>query len=465
MTMAKTLQVLQAFDRAVITEIPVDDAQALESKLAAATRMMRDRDAWLKPHQRSAILLRAVSLLEARQAHFAQLIAREGGKPYTDAAVEVVRAIDGLRNAADELRGFAGREIPMGLTPASDGRWAFTTKEPIGIVAAISAFNHPLNLIVHQVAPAIAVGCPVIVKPATATPLSCIDFVALLREAGLDEPWCQTFITDDNALAERLATDPRVAFLSFIGSAKVGWYLRGKLAPGTRCALEHGGAAPVIVDRSASLDRIIEPIVKGGYYHAGQVCVSTQRIFVHTDIVKEFVDRLAARVQSLRVGDPLLRETEVGPLINPHEADRVMSWTDEAVSAGAKIIGGGRQSETTLTPAILIEPAADAKVSLLEVFGPITCVYGFQKLDKAIDVANSLPFAFQASVFSTDIGPAMRVARRLDASTVLVNDHTAFRTDWMPFAGRRQSGYGVGGIPYSMEEMSQDKMVVLRYDG
>jgi len=465
MTMAKTLQVLQAFDRAVITEIPVDDAQALESKLAAATRMMRDRDAWLKPHQRSAILLRAVGLLEARQAHFAQLIAREGGKPYTDAAVEVVRAIDGLRNAADELRGFAGREIPMGLTPASDGRWAFTTKEPIGIVAAISAFNHPLNLIVHQVAPAIAVGCPVIVKPATATPLSCIDFVALLREAGLDEPWCQTFITDDNALAERLATDPRVAFLSFIGSAKVGWYLRGKLAPGTRCALEHGGAAPVIVDRSASLDRIIEPIVKGGYYHAGQVCVSTQRIFVHTDIVKEFVDRLAARVQSLRVGDPLLRETEVGPLINPHEADRVMSWTDEAVSAGAKIIGGGRQSETTLTPAILIEPAADAKVSLLEVFGPITCVYGFQKLDKAIDVANSLPFAFQASVFSTDIGPAMRAARRLDASTVLVNDHTAFRTDWMPFAGRRQSGYGVGGIPYSMEEMSQDKMVVLRYDG
>ena len=465
MTMAKTLQVLQAFDRAVITEIPVDDAQALESKLAAATRMMRDRDAWLKPHQRSAILLRAVGLLEARQAHFAQLIAREGGKPYTDAAVEVVRAIDGLRNAADELRGFAGREIPMGLTPASDGRWAFTTKEPIGIVAAISAFNHPLNLIVHQVAPAIAVGCPVIVKPATATPLSCIDFVALLREAGLDEPWCQTFITDDNALAERLATDPRVAFLSFIGSAKVGWYLRGKLAPGTRCALEHGGAAPVIVDRSASLDRIIEPIVKGGYYHAGQVCVSTQRIFVHTDIVKEFVDRLAARVQSLRVGDPLLRETEVGPLINPHEADRVMSWTDEAVSAGAKIIGGGRQSETTLTPAILIEPAADAKVSLLEVFGPITCVYGFQELDKAIDVANSLPFAFQASVFSTDIGPAMRAARRLDASTVLVNDHTAFRTDWMPFAGRRQSGYGVGGIPYSMEEMSQDKMVVLRYDG
>jgi acyl-CoA reductase-like NAD-dependent aldehyde dehydrogenase len=465
MTMAQTLQVVQAFDRAVITEVPADDARALEAKLAAANRMLRDRDAWLKPHQRSAILLRAVDLLEARQTHFAQLIAREGGKPYADAAVEVTRAIDGLRNAADELRSFAGREIPMGLTAASDGRWAFTTKEPIGIVAAISAFNHPLNLIVHQVAPAIAVGCPVIVKPATATPLSCIDFVALLREAGLDEPWCQTFVTDDNSLAERLATDPRVAFLSFIGSAKVGWYLRSKLPPGTRCALEHGGAAPVIVDRSAPLDRIIEPIVKGGYYHAGQVCVSTQRIFVHADVVEDFVERLGARVRSLRVGDPLLQETEVGPLITPHEATRVTSWIDEAVSAGTVIIGGGRLSETTLIPAVLVEPAADAKVSLLEVFGPVTCVYGYRDLDKAIDIANSLPFAFQASVFSADIAPAMRAARRLDASTVLVNDHTAFRTDWMPFAGRRQSGYGVGGIPYSMEEMSQDKMVVLRYDG
>ncbi|GLQ46017.1 hypothetical protein GCM10007862_10680 [Dyella lipolytica] len=181
--------------------------------------------------------------------------------------------------------------------------------------------------------------------------------------------------------------------------------------------------------------------------------------------MQDFVERLAARVRSLRVGDPLLQETDVGPLINPHEVNRVSSWTDEAVSGGATIIGGGRQSETTLTPAILLDPAADSKVSQLEIFGPVTCVYGFRALDSAIDIANALPFAFQASVFSTDIGPAMRAAQRLDASTVLVNDHTAFRTDWMPFAGRRQSGYGVGGIPYSMKEMSQEKMLVLRYDG
>src|SRR5258706_15537378 len=200
--MSQKLQIVQAFDRAVITEIPADDSQALETKIASAARVMRERDAWLKPHQRSAILQRTAGLLEARQTQFARLIAQEGGKPLTDAAAEVLRAIDGLRNAADELRNFAGREIPMGLTRASEGRWAFTTKEPIGVVAAISAFNHPLNLIVHQVAPAIATGCPVIVKPATTTPLCGKRFVELVHEAGLPPDWCQLSVIDDNGLAE-----------------------------------------------------------------------------------------------------------------------------------------------------------------------------------------------------------------------------------------------------------------------
>jgi acyl-CoA reductase-like NAD-dependent aldehyde dehydrogenase len=294
--------------------------------------------------------------------------------------------------------------------------------------------------------------------------LSCLALVGLFREAGLEDPWCQTFITDDNTLAERLATDPRVAFLSFIGSAKVGWRLRGKLPPGTRCALEHGGAAPVIVDRSATLDRIIDPIVKGGYYHAGQVCVSVQRIFVHTDILTDFVERFAARAGALHVGDPLLHDTEMGPLIHPREAARVTSWINEATTSGTRMIGGGGISETTLLPAILLDPPADAKVSRLEIFGPVTCIYGFEELDKAIDIANSLPYAFQASVFSTDINPALRAAQRFDASAVLINDHTAFRVDWMPFAGRHESGYGTGGIPWSMKDMSQNKMIVFRLD-
>src|SRR4051812_8664374 len=251
MNQSQTLEVVQAFDRVPFAEVPADDSASLEVKLAAANHALRNRDEWLQPDARRSVLQKAATLLESRRDQFSALIAREGGKPMQDAGVEVLRAIDGLRNAAEELRVMAGREIPMGLNKASEHRWAFTTNEPIGVVAAISAFNHPLNLIVHQVAPAIAVGCPVIVKPATATPLCCLQLVELFREAGLAEHWCQTFVTADNSLAERLATDERVAFLSFVGSARVGWNLRGKLAAGTRCALEHGGAAPVIVDRTA----------------------------------------------------------------------------------------------------------------------------------------------------------------------------------------------------------------------
>jgi acyl-CoA reductase-like NAD-dependent aldehyde dehydrogenase len=457
------IKVVQAYDGALITEVPSDDANALETKLATARRTFLDRDGWLAPHERIAILHRLADLLAGKVDHFAKLIAREGGKPLTDAKAEALRAVDGVRNGADELRNFAGREIPMGLTPASTRRMAFTIKEPIGVVAAISAFNHPLNLIVHQVVPAIAVGCPIIVKPASSTPLCCLEFVGLVRESGLPEPWCQTFLPEHTALAEAFATDSRVAFLSFIGSAAVGWRLRSKLAPGTRCALEHGGAAPVIVDRSADLDLTVPSLVKGGYYHAGQVCVSTQRIYVHNAIKAEFVARFTEAVKALKVGDPTLPTTEVGPLILPKEADRVMAWIEEAKAAGAEITTGGeRLSERVISPAVLVEPPADVRISREEVFGPVTCVYGFDKVETAIQSANSLPLAFQASIYTQDLNFALEVAPRLDGSAVMINDHTAFRVDWMPFAGHRHSGYGIGGIPWTMREMTHEKMMVFK---
>jgi acyl-CoA reductase-like NAD-dependent aldehyde dehydrogenase len=457
------LAVYQAFDRAKITELATDDDRALEAKLERARKAFAARDGWQKPHERAAILLRMSQMVAEKREALTEMIAREGGKPRTDAAVEVTRAVDGLRNAADELRNFGGKEIPMGLTPASDGRWAFTVREPIGVVAAISAFNHPLNLIVHQIAPAIAVGCPVIVKPASATPLCCLELVKVAHAAGLPEAWCQSYLPPDTAGAERLASDPRVAFLSFIGSAKVGWYLRSKLAPGTRCALEHGGAAPVIIDRDVDIDAIVEPVVKGGYYHAGQVCVSVQRVFVHGDIYDAFADHLASRVGELRIGDPLKPDTEVGPLILPKEVARVASWVEEATGSGARLaVGGHATSETTYQPTVLLEPPPNAKVSRDEVFGPVTCLYRFTELDQAIAAANALPLAFQASVFTAKLDVAMRVADRIDAATVLINDHTAFRTDWMPFAGRKHSGYGIGGIGWTMHELTQHKMIVLR---
>jgi acyl-CoA reductase-like NAD-dependent aldehyde dehydrogenase len=458
------MRVTQPYDGELIAEIPVDSEADVEVKLEPAAHLFSARDNWLPTWERIGILRRLARLVDNDRDQLALLIACEGGKPLTDAKVEVSRAVNGIDGAASHLEHLAGSEIPMGLTPASANRWAFTTKEPIGPVIAISAFNHPLNLVVHQVVPAVATGCPVLVKPAPATPLSCLHFVRLAHQAGLPEPWCQAVVLDDNALAQKLATDARVAFLSFIGSAKVGWSLRSQLAPGTRFALEHGGAAPVIIHESADLDGVIEPLAKGSYYHAGQVCVSVQRIFVDEHLKEAFLERFCERVRRLVVGDPRRLDTEAGPLIAPREVERVSQWVTEARAEGAVVaLGGRRIGERMYEPTVLIEPDAECLVSTSEIFGPVTCVYGFNDLSGAIRRANSLPFAFQASIFSRDIDAALFAARHLEASAVMLNDHTAFRTDWMPFAGHKRSGYGTGGIPFTMHDMLQDKMIVLRY--
>ncbi|MEO6815162.1 MAG: aldehyde dehydrogenase family protein [Edaphobacter sp.] len=456
--------VVQPYDGEMIADIPLDDAASAEQKLDRSARCFANRSSWLPAYKRIEILKRLARLIEREFDHLALLIAREGGKPLTDAKAEVTRAVNGIETGASKLEHLAGHEIPMGLTPASEDCWAFTTKEPIGVVFAISAFNHPLNLIVHQIVPAIATGCPVLIKPAATTPLSCLRFVQLVHEAGLPEPWCQVIVIEDVSLAECIVADPRVAFLSFIGSAKVGWHLRSRLAPGTRCALEHGGAAPVIIDRSADLDRIIEPLVKGGYYHAGQVCVSVQRIFVHKDIEESFVAQFAERVRKLKVGDPMLPDTEVGPLILPKEVKRVAEWVREAIAGGGLLITGGEGvGDRAYNPTVIVDPSPTAYVSREEIFGPVTCVYGYSDMSEAIARANSLKTAFQASIFARDIDAALTAAKLLDASAVMVNNHTAFRTDWMPFTGRRRSGLGIGGIPYTMHDMMQDKMIVLKF--
>lgn len=457
------MRIVQPYDGEIIAEVPVHTAADIESKLQGAVNIFSNRANWLPAYRRIEILKRLARLVEEDRDVLALLIAREGGKPLADAKVEVIRAINGIEGAAAHIEHLAGSEIPMGLTPPSSNRWAFTTKEPIGPVVAISAFNHPLNLIVHQVVPAIATGCPVLIKPAAVTPLTCLHFVSLVHKAGLLEPWCQTVILEDNALAQSLATDARVAFFSFIGSAKVGWYLRSQLAPGTRFTLEHGGAAPVLIDKSADLDAVIDPLAKGGYYHAGQVCVSVQRIFVHNDLKAAFIQRFTDRVQRLVVDNPVSEKTEVGPLISPREVDRVEAWVAAAVVQGAKVTTGGqRLNDRSYEPTVLVDPCVCSLVSNSEIFGPVTCIYGYTELDRAISHANSLPYAFQASIFTREIYPAMRAAKLLDASAVMINDHSAFRTDWMPFAGRKQSGCGTGGIPHTMHDMLQDKMIVLR---
>lgn len=450
------------FDGKLIQHVELNSSADVDLALTRAHALFEDRSAWLPAYQRVEVLEKAAAIMTEQIEELTQLAAREGGKPYTDSKVEVLRAINGLKLAIEHIPQIKGEQIPMGHTESSANRLAFTQREPIGVVSSISAFNHPLNLIVHQTVPAIAVGSPVIIKPSQTTPLSCLRFVEILKEAGLPEGWCQALVVA-NEDAGPLVSDSRINFFSFIGSAAVGWMLRSKLSPGTRCALEHGGAAPVIVDKSAKMDAVIDSLLKGGFYHAGQVCVSVQRVYVHESVSQELADKLAARAAKLKVGDPMDAETEVGPLILPREVERVSDWVEQARQQGASVLCGGKKlSDTCYAPTVLLNPAEDATVSIKEIFGPVVCVYSYKDKSEAITRANALPVAFQASIYTNDLTDALDTSSKLNATAVMINDHTAFRVDWMPFGGRDESGIGMGGIQYSMHEMTREKMLVIK---
>ena len=457
------LEVRSPYDQGLIATVDTAGDLAVESALETAEKCFKDKKNWLSVTERINILDGAAAIMQERAEHMAFNAAQEGGKPLIDSRVEVARAIDGIKNCIELMRNNHGEEIPMNINPASANRLAMTRREPIGVVVAVSAFNHPLNLIVHQVGPAIASGCPVIIKPAEDTPLSCFDLINIFREAGLPDAWCQALVVSDLSVASKLVTDSRVSFFSFIGSAKVGWMLRSQLAPGTRCALEHGGVAPVIIEADAELDDVLPLIAKGGFYHAGQVCVSVQRVFVHSSIAHSVAEKLAELGSEMKVGDPTLAETEIGPLIRHRETDRVSGWVNEAISQGAECLSGGEAINESCYPAtVLYHPNEESTISTHEVFGPVICVYPYDDIDEAITQANALPFAFQAAVCTQNIDKAMYAYKHLDASAVMINDHTAYRVDWMPFAGLKQSGLGVGGIPHTFRDMQIEKLMILR---
>jgi acyl-CoA reductase-like NAD-dependent aldehyde dehydrogenase len=462
MTQEATVDVTSPWDGSLIETLPMTSEADALAALATAHRLHADRDGWLGAAQRIEILERFAELVADQRDALARQAGREGGKPLQDSIIEIDRAIEGVKIAVGEIGQLHGSEIPMRLSAASAGRVAHTYREPRGVVLAISAFNHPFNLIIHQVITAIAAGCPVLVKPAAATPLSCRSVVELLAEAGLPAGWCQLVLTSHD-VTEKLVGDTRVSFMTFIGSASVGWDLRSKLAPGAACALEHGGAAPVIVDATADIDASIAPLVRGGFYHAGQVCVSVQRIYLERAIQDEFVAKYLAAVAKLPVGDPLDANTVVGPLIHPGEVDRVATWVQEAVDAGAELLcGGAPVSDTGYAPTVLLNPPDDARVSQEEIFGPVVVLYTYDDIDDAIARANAPDLFFQAAIFTRDLDTALSASRRLDGMAVMVNDHTAFRVDWMPFGGHRQSGLGAGGIGPTMKDMTLERMVVFQ---
>jgi len=455
-------EVRSPFNDEIVGEVPFSSYEEVEAVIDLAYEKFLDVDNWIPRHERVAILEKAMDIIASDVEGITKLCASEGGKPYIDSKVEVQRAINGIKIAVEHLSVYEGKEIAMGHTASSANRIAYTMKEPIGVVAAISAFNHPFNLAVHQIIPALAVGCPVIIKPATSTPMSALKLVEILEQAGLPKGWAQAIVCDRKA-GELLATSPKTSFLTFIGSGEVGWYLNSKVSPGTRVALEHGGVAPVIVEADTDIDELIPSIGKGGFYHAGQVCVSVQRVYVQEEICEEVASKLSQYASKLVVGDQLDPKTEVGPLITNWETDRIEEWVNEAKEKGGKILtGGNKLSASTYEPTVILNPADDALVSTKEVFGPVVCIYSYKTLDEAINRANALEVSFQAAVFTKNIDNALKSVKRLNATTVMVNDHTAFRVDWMPFGGAKESGLGMGGIPHSMDEMSNEKMMVIK---
>ncbi|RXJ88429.1 aldehyde dehydrogenase [Arcobacter sp. CECT 8983] len=457
-----TIEVTSPYDGKVVGTVPFTSIEGVQKAIDVAYEKFLDVDNWIPKHKRIEILENLMKIMSSQVEELTILCASEGGKPYMDSKVEIQRAINGVKIAIEQIGMQEGQEIAMGHTASSVNRMAYTMKEPIGVVAAISAFNHPFNLAIHQVIPALAVGCPVIIRPATQTPMSAVKLVELLKEAGLPDGWAQAVVCDREG-GELLVTSPKTAFFTFIGSGPVGWYLNSKSSPGTRAALEHGGVAPVIVEPDADIDAMIPDLGKGGFYHAGQVCVSVQRVYVHESIVDEVASKLTDYASKLVVGDQLDPKTEVGPLINNNEVNRVEEWVNEAVEKGGKILTGGKRiSDSCYEPTVILNPADDALVSTKEIFGPVVIVYSYSNIDEAIDRANSLDVSFQAAVFTKNIDNALKAVKRLNGTTIMVNDHTAFRVDWMPFGGAKTSGLGLGGIPDSMNEMQNQKMMVIK---
>lgn len=465
------LNVTAPYNGDLIGQVEAAEDIHVDEALLSAYALFRAKDRWLALHRRISILRKAGRLIEQHADLLAVETAREGGKPLRDSRVEVARVLECLELACEHIARHNGSRVPMGASERTAHRLAVTQVEPIGVVVAVSAFNHPLNLIAHQVFAAVAAGAPVIVKPAEDTPLACLRLTHILHEAGLPLGWCQCLVTRTNAVANRLVTDQRVALLSFIGSAKVGWMLRSQLPPGTRCALEHGGLAPVVMAPDADQNAACTALTAGGFYHAGQVCVSVQRVFAPRAWAREFGERLARSAQALKVGDPTLEETDVGPLIRPAEVDRVQEWVRQAIRGGAELLCGGDVIVSAddvsgvarcYAPTVLFDPPGDARVSQQEIFGPVVAIYPYDDLEDACHQANGVAFAFQAAVFTDSLDTALRVFKWIDASAVMMNDHTAFRADGMPFAGLRRSGLGVGGIPHSIDEMQIEKMLVIK---
>jgi acyl-CoA reductase-like NAD-dependent aldehyde dehydrogenase len=438
----------------------VAKAGAAEARRAvdAAERAMGEP---LPAHKRAEILVRVAGALGRRADEAARQLAAEAGKPLKAARVEVARAMSTYTMAAVEARRLAGEVVPMEGTQAGEGKLAFTLRVPIGVVGAISPFNFPLNLVAHKIAPALAAGCAVVLKPASQTPLSALLLAELATEAGLPPGWLNVLVGPASEIGDVLVEDERVRLITFTGSGDVGWRLRER-APRKRVNLELGNATPVIVEADADLDVAAARLAANGFSYAGQSCISVQRIYVARDAYDEFLERFVPKVEQLVIGDPADEDTDVGPLIAPDERERVLGWIDEARTGGAEILTGGDVEDGLLRPTVIANAGPDLKVSCEEVFGPVVTVNAYDTLDEAIALANGTRYGLQAGIFTGRLDTALRAGRELEFGGVTVNEAPTFRADQMPYGGVKASGNTREGPAWAVRELTEERLVVLQ---
>lgn len=454
-------EVRSPYDDSVVGRVAIGDAATAERAIVAAHEAFESAD--FPQHERATTLERAAELVGERVEDLAATIAAEAGKPIKTATVEAQRCVDTLEFSAVEARKLTGGTIPMEASASGAGKLGVMLRVPYGVVGAISPFNFPLNLVAHKLGPAIAAGNAIVLKPAGQTPISALKLAAILLEAGLPEGWLSVVPGPGSKVGNAIVEHELTKAITFTGSAPVGWDIRSRV-PHKKVNLELGSNAPLIVNDDGDWETAADKAQIHAFSHAGQSCISIQRILVHEAVADEFKARLVANVEKLTVGDPLDPNTDVGPLITPGDRDRVKEWIDEAVAAGAELLTGGELVDEgrCLAPTLLGSPPKDAKVWCEEIFGPVATVDTFSSFSEALAMANDSKFGLQAGVFTRDIGRGLEAARTLEFGGVLINEVPTFRADQQPYGGVKDSGNTREGPAFAVYELTEERFVTLQ---
>jgi acyl-CoA reductase-like NAD-dependent aldehyde dehydrogenase len=451
------IDVRSPYSGAAVGRVAKGGADETRQAIDAAEAAMREP---LPAHKRAEILVRVAMSLGRRHDEVARTISDEAGKPMKAARVEAKRAMSTYTFAAVEARKLAGEMVPMDAAQAGEGKLAFTLRRPIGVVGAISPFNFPLNLVAHKLAPALAAGCAVVLKPASQTPLSALLLAELMEEAGLPPGWLNVVVGSAAEIGDSLLEDERVKAITFTGSGTVGWGLKER-APRKKVNLELGNTTPLIVAADADLDAAAAATAANGFSFAGQSCISIQRIYVERAAYEDFVERLLPRVAELTIGDPADEETDVGPVIDEDAKRRILEWIEEARSAGADVLAGGDDQDGLIRPTVIANAGPELKVSCEEVFGPVVTVNPVDSLDEAIERANGTRYGLQAGIFTGGLETALRAAQELEFGGITVNEAPTFRADQMPYGGVKDSGNTREGPAYAVRELTEEHLVVI----